>query len=70
MNMVQFHTKMVDSVEELLHETAEVSILGSVPLLSSFSSPPLSSPVPQCLFSSSIASTLVSLRRCSLRAVK
>lgn len=35
MNMVQFHTKMVDSMEELLHETAEVSILGSVPLLSS-----------------------------------
>lgn len=34
MNMVQFHTKMVDSVEELLHETAEVSILGSVPFLS------------------------------------
>lgn len=63
MNMVQFHTKMVDSMEEILHETAEVSILGSVPLLS----PPLpSSPLQffnDCF--SSIASTLVSLRRCS-----
>ncbi|CAG07078.1 unnamed protein product, partial [Tetraodon nigroviridis] len=31
MNMVQFHTKMVDSMEEILHETAEVSILGFYP---------------------------------------
>lgn len=30
MNMIQFHTRMVDSVEELLQETSEVSILGSV----------------------------------------
>uniref|UniRef100_A0A8C4F049 NCK associated protein 1 like n=2 Tax=Dicentrarchus labrax TaxID=13489 RepID=A0A8C4F049_DICLA len=27
MNMIQFHTRMVDSVEELLQETSEVSIL-------------------------------------------
>uniref|UniRef100_A0A672IXJ7 NCK associated protein 1 like n=1 Tax=Salarias fasciatus TaxID=181472 RepID=A0A672IXJ7_SALFA len=27
MNMIQFHTRMVDSVEELLHETSDVSIL-------------------------------------------
>ncbi|XP_029682834.1 nck-associated protein 1-like [Takifugu rubripes] len=31
MNMVQFHTKMVDNVEELLHETSEVSILSFYP---------------------------------------
>lgn len=30
MNVIQFHTKMVDSVEELLQETSEVSILWSV----------------------------------------
>ncbi|MEQ2307128.1 Nck-associated protein 1-like, partial [Ameca splendens] len=27
MNMIQFHTKMVDSVEEMLYETSELSIL-------------------------------------------
>uniref|UniRef100_A0A3P9MIA7 NCK associated protein 1 like n=1 Tax=Oryzias latipes TaxID=8090 RepID=A0A3P9MIA7_ORYLA len=27
MNMIQFHTKMVDSMEEMLHETSELSIL-------------------------------------------
>ncbi|XP_041837245.1 nck-associated protein 1-like [Melanotaenia boesemani] len=27
MNMTQFHTKMVDSLEEMLHETSELSIL-------------------------------------------
>lgn len=27
MNLIQFHTRMVDSVDELLHETAEVSVL-------------------------------------------
>lgn len=27
MNLVQFHTRMVDSVDELLHETSEVSVL-------------------------------------------
>ncbi|XP_068598431.1 nck-associated protein 1-like [Brachionichthys hirsutus] len=31
MNLIQFHTRMVDSVEELLHETSEVSILGFYP---------------------------------------
>lgn len=67
MNMVQFHTKMVDSMEELLHETAEVSILGSVPRLSS---PLLSSLQFLNDFPPSIASTLVSLRRCSPRAVR
>lgn len=68
MNMVQFHTKMVDSVEELLHETAEVSVLGSVPLLS----PPLPFSPLQFLndLSPSAASTLVSLRRCSPKAVR
>lgn len=65
--MVQFHTKMVDNMEELLHETAEVSILGSVPL------PLLSCPLLSgfsTILSPSIASTLVSLRRCSPRAVR
>ncbi|XP_068171059.1 nck-associated protein 1-like isoform X2 [Antennarius striatus] len=28
MNLIQFHTRMMDSMEELLHETSEVSILG------------------------------------------
>ncbi|XP_057703129.1 nck-associated protein 1-like isoform X2 [Corythoichthys intestinalis] len=27
MNLIQFHTKMVDAIEELLHETSDVSIL-------------------------------------------
>ncbi|KAI3369922.1 hypothetical protein L3Q82_024728, partial [Scortum barcoo] len=31
MNMIQFHTRMVDSLEELLHETSEVSILSFYP---------------------------------------
>ncbi|XP_029287413.1 LOW QUALITY PROTEIN: nck-associated protein 1-like [Cottoperca gobio] len=31
MNMIQFHTRMVDSLEELLQETSEVSILGYYP---------------------------------------
>ncbi|KAL6112208.1 nckap1l [Pungitius sinensis] len=31
MNMIQFHTRMVDSMEELLQETSEVSILGNYP---------------------------------------
>ncbi|XP_059186269.1 nck-associated protein 1-like [Centropristis striata] len=31
MNMIQFHTRMVDSVEELLQETSEVSILSYFP---------------------------------------
>ncbi|XP_049894986.1 nck-associated protein 1-like [Epinephelus moara] len=31
MNMIQFHTRMVDSVDELLQETSEVSILGYYP---------------------------------------
>lgn len=30
MNMIQFHTKMVDSMEEMLQETSELSILWSV----------------------------------------
>lgn len=30
MNMIQFHTKMVDATEELLRETSDVSILWSV----------------------------------------
>ncbi|XP_019126276.2 nck-associated protein 1-like isoform X1 [Larimichthys crocea] len=31
MNMIQFHTRMVDSVDELLQETSEVSILSFYP---------------------------------------
>uniref|UniRef100_A0A8C2Z184 NCK associated protein 1 like n=1 Tax=Cyclopterus lumpus TaxID=8103 RepID=A0A8C2Z184_CYCLU len=31
MNLIQFHTRMVDSVEELLQDTSEVSILGFYP---------------------------------------
>ncbi|KAM8915021.1 nck-associated protein 1-like isoform 1-T1 [Spinachia spinachia] len=31
MNIIQFHTRVVDSVEELLQETSEVSILGNYP---------------------------------------
>ncbi|XP_031157613.1 nck-associated protein 1-like [Sander lucioperca] len=31
MNLIQFHTRMVDSVEELLQDTSELSILGYYP---------------------------------------
>lgn len=31
MNLIQFHTRMVDSLEELLQDTSEVSILGFYP---------------------------------------
>uniref|UniRef100_A0A665TKF3 NCK associated protein 1 like n=1 Tax=Echeneis naucrates TaxID=173247 RepID=A0A665TKF3_ECHNA len=31
MNLIQFHTRMVDSVEELVQETSDVSILGFYP---------------------------------------
>ncbi|NHW87805.1 hypothetical protein HA066_25690, partial [Escherichia coli] len=31
MNMIQFHTRMVDSVDELLQETSDVSILSYYP---------------------------------------
>lgn len=71
MNLIQFHTRMVDSVDDLLHETSEVSILGSVssPLLFFFFSSRLWAEL--CVMPFRFpASSRASLRRCFPRAAR
>lgn len=71
MNMIQFHTRMVDSVEELLQDTSEVSILGSVysPLLPLYMAV-LFDVLTVCSTVCFPGTTHVSLRRYSARAVR